>query len=60
MSPVLSQEGTAIRQQHTDSVHTSPIITGTIEWPTIKNTRMTLFDLMDHLKQGLPPYFVAH
>jgi hypothetical protein len=28
--------------------------------PTVKNTRVTLFDLMDHLKQGLPPHFVAH
>ena len=26
----------------------------------VKNTRVTLFDLMDHLKQGLPPHFVAH
>ena len=49
-------------QQHTDTdnVHNSPIVTGTIEWPTIKNTRVMLFDLMDHLKQGLPPHFVAH
>jgi hypothetical protein len=60
MSPVICQEGTAMSQQHTDSVHTSPIVTGTIEWPTIKNTRVTLFDLMDHLKEGLPPHFVAH
>ena len=60
MSPVLSQEGTPIRQQPTGSVHTSPIVTGTIEWPTIKNTQLTLFDLMDHLKQGLPPRFLAH
>ena len=29
-------------QQHIDSVHHSPIVTGTIEWPTIKNTRVTL------------------
>jgi hypothetical protein len=41
-------------------VHTSPIVTGTIEWPTINNTQLTLFDLMDHLKQGLPPHFLAH
>ena len=48
-------------QQHADIVHHSPIVTGTIEWPTIKNTRVTLFDLLDHLKQGLPPhFFVAH
>jgi len=60
MSPVICQEGAAMSQQHTDSVHNSPIVTGTIEWPTIKNTRVTLFDLMDHLKQGLPPHFVAH
>ena len=46
-------------QQPADIVHNSPIVTGTIEWPTIKNTRVTLFDLMDHLKQGLPPHFVA-
>jgi hypothetical protein len=60
MSPVICQEGTDMSQQHTDSVHTSPIVTGTIEWPTITNTRVTLFDLMDHLKQDLPPHFVAH
>src|SRR6266704_3395467 len=60
MSPILWQKGTAMSQQHTDSVHNSPIVAGTIEWPTIKNTRVTLFDLMDHLKQGLPPHFVAH
>jgi hypothetical protein len=29
MSPVIGQEGTAMSQQHTDSVHTSPIVTGT-------------------------------
>src|SRR5262249_33732086 len=33
---------------------------GTIEWSSIKNTRVTLFDLIDHLKQGLPPHFVAY
>ena len=60
VSPIICQEGTAMNQQHTDSVHNSLIVTGTIEWPTIKNTRVTLFDLMDHLKQGLPPHFVAH
>ena len=60
MSPVLCQEGTAMSQQHTDSVHNSPIVTGTSAWPTIKNTRVPLFDLMDHLKQGLPPHFVTH
>ena len=47
-------------QQRVDIVDKSPIVTGTIEWPTVKNTRVTLFDLMDHLKQGLPPHFVAH
>jgi hypothetical protein len=47
-------------QQRADIVDKSPIVTGTIEWPTLKNTRVTLFDLMDHLKQGLPPHFVAH
>src|SRR5882724_5486637 len=47
-------------QQRVDIVNKSPIVTGTIEWPTLKNTRVTLFDLMDHLKQGLPPHFVAH
>jgi hypothetical protein len=26
----------------------------------IKNTLVALFDLMDPLKQGLPPHFVAH
>jgi hypothetical protein len=35
MSPVIGQEGTTTSQQHTDSVHTSPIVTGTIEWATI-------------------------
>src|SRR5215510_3437455 len=60
MSPVICQEGTAMSQQYTDNVHNSPVVTGTIEWPTIKNTRVTLFDLMDHLKQGLPLYFAAH
>jgi hypothetical protein len=49
-----------MRPQHTDIAHYSTIINGTIEWQTIKNTRVTLFDLMDHLKQGLPPHFVAH
>jgi uncharacterized protein (DUF433 family) len=47
-------------QQRADIVDKSPIVTGTIAWPTLKNTRVTLFDLMDHLKQGLPPHFVAH
>jgi uncharacterized protein (DUF433 family) len=47
-------------QQRVDIVDKSSIVTGTIEWPTLKNTRVTLFDLMDHLKQGLPPHFVAH
>ena len=60
MSSIVCQEGTVTSQQHTDIVHNSPIVTGTIEWPTIKNTRVTLFDLMDHLKQGLSPHFVAH
>ena len=46
-------------QQRTDLTN-NPVVTGTIDWPTIKNTRVTFFDLMDHLKQGLPPQFVAH
>ena len=56
---LLFMEGTATSQQPTGSVHTSPIVTGTIEWPTIKNTQLTLFDLMDHLQQGLPSHFLA-
>jgi hypothetical protein len=49
-----------MEQQHADVANNNSIVTGTIDWPTIKNTRVTLFDLMDHLKQGLPPQFVAH
>jgi uncharacterized protein (DUF433 family) len=47
-------------QQRVDVVNNHDVVTGTIEWPTIKNTRITLFDLMDLLKQGLPPQVVAH
>jgi uncharacterized protein (DUF433 family) len=47
-------------QQREDIAKNHPVVTGTMAWPTIKNTRLTLFDLMDHLKQGLPPQFVAH
>jgi uncharacterized protein (DUF433 family) len=46
-------------QQHTDVTNSRHVVTGTIDWPTIKNTRVTLFDLMDHFKQGLPPQVVA-
>lgn len=46
--------------QHAEVVNSSQVVTGTLEWPTMKNTRVTLFDLMDHLKQDVPPHLVAH
>lgn len=49
-----------MNQQHADAPINNPIVTGTIKWPTIKNTRLTLFDLMDQLKEGLPPHYVAN
>jgi uncharacterized protein (DUF433 family) len=48
-----------MNQQKRDRIHNPQVVTGTLTWPTIKHTRLTLFDLMDHLKQGLPPHFVA-
>src|SRR5262252_2724536 len=50
----------AMKPQGTDRATNHTVVTGTMAWPTIKNTRVTLFDLMDHLKQGLPPQFVAY
>jgi uncharacterized protein (DUF433 family) len=47
-------------QQPFDAPISNAVVTGTIRWPTIKNTRLTLFDLMDQLRQGLPPEFVAN
>jgi hypothetical protein len=47
-------------QQGIDITNKHQVVTGILAWPTIKHTRLTLFDLMDHLKQGLPPHFVAH
>jgi uncharacterized protein (DUF433 family) len=49
-----------MKPQGTDIATNHAVVTGTMAWPTIKNTRVTLFDLMDHLKQGLPPQFVAY
>lgn len=49
-----------MNQQQLDAPINNPIVTGTMQWPTIKNTRLTLFDLMDQLKQGLPPQDVAN
>jgi len=49
-----------MNQQELDIQIDNPVVTGTIQWPTIKNTRLTLFDLMDQLKQGLPPHYVAN
>jgi len=49
-----------MNQQHMDAPINNPIVTGTIQWPTIKNTRLTLFDLMDQLKEGLAPHYVAN
>ena len=46
--------------QDTNAAINNPVVTGTIKWPTIKNRRLTLFDLMDQLKEGLPPHFVAN
>ena len=48
-----------MNQQKTDTPINNPVVTGTIEWPTIKNRRLTLFDLMDKLKEGLPPHYVG-
>ncbi|MGH9847790.1 MAG: DUF433 domain-containing protein [Blastocatellia bacterium] len=49
-----------MNQHQLDTPINNPVVTGTIQWPTIKNTRLTLFDLMDQLKQGLPPHYVAN
>src|SRR2546428_4271846 len=49
-----------MNRQQSNAPINNPVVTGTIEWPTIKNTRLTLFDLMDQLKEGLPPHFVAN
>lgn len=49
-----------MNQQESDAAIINPVVTGTIKWPTIKNRRLTLFDLMDQLKEGLPPHFVAN
>src|SRR5215467_15397930 len=49
-----------MKPQGTDIATNHAVVTGTMAWPTIKNTRVTLFDLMDHLKQGLPSHFVAY
>jgi uncharacterized protein (DUF433 family) len=49
-----------MNQQQSDAPINNPVVTGTIQWPTIKNTRLTLFDLMDQLKEGLPPHYVAN
>ena len=46
-----------MNQQESDAAINNPVVTGTIKWPTIKNRRLTLFDLMDQLKEGLPPHF---
>jgi uncharacterized protein (DUF433 family) len=48
-----------MKPQGDDRATNHAVVTGTMAWPTIKNTRVTLFDLMDHLKLGLPPQFVA-
>lgn len=49
-----------MNQQQSDAPINNPVVTGSIKWPTIKNRRLTLFDLMDQLKEGLPPHFVAN
>jgi len=49
-----------MNNQKSDFAINNPVVTGTIKWPTIKNRRLTLFDLMDQLKEGLPPHFVAN
>jgi uncharacterized protein (DUF433 family) len=54
-----SEEVASMDQQGMDMTNTHQVVTGTLAWPTIKHTRLTLFDLMDQLKQGLPPHFVA-
>jgi hypothetical protein len=46
-------------EQHADITNGRHVVTGTLAWPTINNTRLTLFDLMDHLKQAVPPHLVA-
>jgi uncharacterized protein (DUF433 family) len=48
-----------MEQPSANTTNNHSVVTGTLEWPTIKNTRLTLFDLMDQLKQGLPPHYVA-
>ena len=48
-----------MNQLNSDFPINNAVVTGTIKWPTIKNKRLTLFDLMDQLKQGLSPHFVA-
>jgi len=49
-----------MNEQQSDAPINNPVVTGTIKWPTIKNTRLTLFDLTNQLKEGLPPHFVAN
>ena len=48
-----------MEQQSANTPNHPSVVTGTLQWPTIKNTRLALFDLMDQLKQGLPPHYVA-